>query len=110
MGFGDHFEPEFEGEVFALRIAEVDAEFVVVAALQGLDIERHDLGEVEDVVAVTGRVAFDLGKSDVVGIEGEETEPFETFGEYLCEPVLVVFGQRGDADGVEIDPVLSMEG
>jgi len=37
--FGDHFDPEFQGKVFAVRAAEVDAEFVVVALVQNLNVK-----------------------------------------------------------------------
>ena len=66
--FFDCFNPEFQRQVLALRIAKIRAKLVVTVTKQ-LQIERKSYGQVPHVTSVALDVAFEFRKREIVGIK-----------------------------------------
>ena len=62
------------------------------------------------VVTIPLTVPLQLGQSQVMSLKREEAETALGAGKHRGQPILVVFGRRGDGDSVEVDLVLSMQG
>ena len=83
------FDPEPQGQIFALRVSEAGPHRQIPGA-KSLEVERSGIGEVKDVFPVPLAVAPELGEGQIVGIEGEESEVSERPGKHLGQTLLVV--------------------
>src|SRR5580698_11139437 len=67
--FFDCFDPEFQRQIFALRIAQVWAKLLIVTVAEQIQIEGNNAGQIPHIASVTLDIAFKFGKRQIVGIE-----------------------------------------
>src|SRR4051812_2068894 len=66
-------------------------------------------GEPLDIVAITLEVSFELGKSEVVGFQGEKCQMAPSAWEQGQQSAFVRLGRRDDRDRVKVDLVCLMQ-
>src|SRR5579863_3693065 len=72
--FLDCFDPEFQGQMLAFRVAEIGAKLLLVSVAKQFKIERNRTGQVSHIASVAFYVAFEFGKREIVWIECHQTQ------------------------------------
>jgi len=67
--FLNHFQPEFEGQVFTLRTPELMTKFGFIALFEHLRIESRSGGESLDVLTVAINVPSEPGQHKVMPLD-----------------------------------------
>ena len=70
--FFNRLYPQPQRQVFPFRVSEQRPQFFQVAIPEQVKVERNCPGQIFYVIPVPLNVAFQLGQSEIIGVEGEE--------------------------------------
>src|ERR1017187_3460581 len=107
--FFDRIDPELQGQILALWVAQVGAWPNPIALPEQLQIESDGARQVPHVVAVAFDIAFEFGEREVVWIERHEMKVAKRPWEHLLEPALVLIGRLRYGHTVQIYPIFLVQ-
>src|SRR5215469_3623800 len=103
--FFDCFDPEFQGQIFASRVAEVRTKLLLVAVAKELEIERDGTSQVSHIGAVTFNIAFEFCKSEIVWIKRHQAQVSKRSGKHLLKATFVFVGWLRNSHPIQIHPI-----